>query len=257
MRRPQLQARETQRTTNSFQAITLSIVIPAYNEEQRIGPALRQIIDYLKGRKSTAEIIVVDDGSTDRTASLARSILTDWPLSRVISFEKNQGKGAAVKIGVLQARGELILLTDADLSTPIEELEKFWPLAGDYEVVIGSRALPASDLRIRQSRLRENMGKFFNLLVRWLVLPDFKDTQCGFKLFKRQAAREIFSRLKTTGFAFDVEALLLARKLGYKIAEIPVVWTNSADSRVKLISSSVKMLLELIRIRKIRNKLTD
>jgi len=194
---------------------------------------------------------VVDDGSPDRTASLARSILADWPLSEVISFEKNRGKGAAVKTGVLQARGELILLTDADLSTPIEELEKFWPLAGDYEVVIGSRALPASELRIRQSRLRETMGKFFNLLVRWLVLPDFKDTQCGFKLFKRQAAREIFSRLKRTGVAFAVEALLLARKLGYKIAEVPVVWANSADSRVKLISSSAKMLLELIKIRKI------
>lgn len=211
----------------------------------------------MKGRKLTAEIIVVDDGSSDRTSSLARSILADWPLSRVISFEKNRGKGAAVKAGVLEARGELILLTDADLSTPIEELEKFWPRAGDYQVVIGSRALPASDLRIRQSHLRESLGKFFNLLVRWLVLSDFKDTQCGFKLFTGPAGQEIFSRLKTTGFAFDVEALLLARKLGYKIAEVPVAWANSPDSRVKLISSSVKMFLELLRIRKIRNKLTD
>ncbi|HRD01561.1 MAG TPA: glycosyltransferase family 2 protein [Candidatus Saccharicenans sp.] len=256
-----LQAQKTPVVEESFHSLSLSIIIPAYNEEKRIGSTLRQIIDCLRVRNSSAEIIVVNDGSTDRTASLARTILTDWPWSKIISFEKNRGKGAAVKEGVLQANGELILVTDADLSTPIEELEKFWPLAAEhYDLIIGSRALPASDIKKRQSWLRETMGKFFNLLVRWLVLPDFKDTQCGFKLFRKEASREIFARIKTTGFAFDVEVLLLARQLGYKIAEVPVVWINSPDSRVRLLGSSVKMLFELLRIRfrrnRIENKLT-
>jgi dolichyl-phosphate beta-glucosyltransferase len=221
---------------------------------------LQKIRDYARGQKWLTEIIVVDDGSQDGTADLARSQLADWPWSKVISLKKNQGKGAAVKEGVLAAQGELILVTDADLSTPIEELGKFYPLvAGHYDLIIGSRALPASDIRKRQSCLRETMGKSFNRLVRWLVLPDFKDTQCGFKLFKKEAAREIFIRIKTSGFAFDVEVLLLARQLGYKVAEVPVIWINSPDSRVKLFSSSVKMLFELfhLSLRKIRKKLTD
>jgi len=220
---------------------------------------LQKIKDYARGQKWLTEIIVVDDGSQDRTADLARSQLADWPWSKVISLKKNQGKGAAVKEGVLAARGELILVTDADLSTPIEELGKFYPLvAGHYDLIIGSRALPASEIWQRQSRLRETMGKSFNRLVRWLVLPDFKDTQCGFKLFKKEAAREIFTRIKTSGFAFDVEVLLLARQLGYKVAEVPVIWVNSPDSRVKLFSSSVKMLFELFHLclRKKRKKLT-
>jgi len=231
--------------------IFLSIVIPAYNEEKRIGQSLQGIKDYLKKKDYEAEIIVIDDGSSEATAEISRRILSDWPLAEVISLRKNCGKGAAVREGMLKARGQLILFTDTDLSTPIEELEKFLPLAVEgYEVVIGSRALPGSEIRKRQSWLREHLGKFFNLMVRLSVMKGIKDTQCGFKLFKKEAAKEIFSRLQTTGFAFDVEALLLARKLGYKIAQVPVVWINSPESRVRLFRSSIRMLWELFKIKK-------
>lgn len=229
----------------------LSIIIPAYNEEKRLGLTLRKILDYLDTRQIQAEIIVVDDGSTDRTAELAGEILRDWPLYRIISLPENLGKGAAVKEGMLRASGDYILFSDADLSTPIEELEKMLPLAREgYELVIASRALPMSEIKKRQSWLRENMGKTFNFLVRLLLLKDIKDTQCGFKLFQKEAAEKIFSEMQCCGFAFDVEVLLLARQLGYKIAQVPVVWVNSPESRVGLISSSLKMFFELLKIRK-------
>ncbi|MGB9892859.1 MAG: dolichyl-phosphate beta-glucosyltransferase [Candidatus Saccharicenans sp.] len=229
----------------------LSVIIPAYNEEKRIGLSLRKILDYLQARRFEAEIIVVDDGSSDQTATLAGEILSDFPDSKIISLPDNKGKGAAVREGVLNSKGNLILFTDADLSTPIEELNKLLPLIGEnYEVVIGSRALPGSEIKKRQGWLREHLGKFFNLLVRLLVLKGFKDTQCGFKLFKREPAQKIFSRLKTRGFAFDVEALLLAQKLGYQIAQVPIVWINYPESRVHLIRSSFRMFLELLRIKR-------
>lgn len=237
-------------------SIYLTVVVPAYNEEKRIGFSLFRIKDYLQSRKIGAEIIVVDDGSIDRTGEVAREILADYPEFSLINFPVNRGKGAAVRAGMLQARGELVLFTDADLSTPIEELEKFLPLAREgYEVIIGSRALPDSIIKERQSWWREHLGKCFNLLVRLLVLKGFKDTQCGFKLFRKEAARDIFSRLETEGFTFDVEVLLLARKLGYRIAQLPVVWVNHPETRVRLVSGSLKMLGELIKIR--RKKIGD
>ncbi|MGB9835589.1 MAG: dolichyl-phosphate beta-glucosyltransferase [Candidatus Saccharicenans sp.] len=237
----------------------LSIVIPAYNEEKRLGLTLRKIIDYLDSRQIQAEIIVVDDGSKDNTAEAAREILTDWPLQKVVSLPENQGKGAAVKEGLLQASGEFILFSDADLSTPIEELEKMLPLARQgCQVVIASRALPESEIKKRQSWLREHMGKTFNFLVRLLLIKDIKDTQCGFKLFEQKAARKIFSELQTKGFAFDVEALALARRFGYKIAQVPVAWVNSPESRVGLVRSSVGMFIELLKIkRRLKKKAAD
>ena len=229
----------------------LSIVIPAYNEEKRLGLSLRKIMDYLDSRGLQAEIVVVDDGSSDQTAAVAKEILKDWPLARVLVLPKNQGKGAAVREGVLQASGELILFSDADLSTPIEELEKMLPLAREgYEVVIASRALPGAEIKRKQSWLREHMGKTFNLFVRLLLIKGIKDTQCGFKLFQQEAARKIFSLVQCQGFAFDVEVLWWARKFGYKIAQVPVVWVNSPESRVRLIRSSIKMFLDLVKIKK-------
>ncbi len=228
----------------------LSIVIPAYNEEKRIGFTLFLIKDYLESRKIEAEVILVDDGSQDRTAEVAREVMADYPRFQLIQLPVNRGKGAAVRTGMLEASGELILFTDADLSTPIEEIEKLLPLAREgYEVVIGSRALPGSEIKKRQGWLRERMGKFFNLLVRLLVLRGFRDTQCGFKLFRREAARNVFSRLHTDGFAFDVEALVLALSAGYRVAEVPVVWINHPESRVRLFRSSLKMFCELLKIR--------
>ncbi|MBC7363959.1 MAG: glycosyltransferase family 2 protein [Candidatus Aminicenantes bacterium] len=229
----------------------LSIVIPAYNEERRLGLSLRKIMDYLQSRGLQAEIIVVDDGSSDQTAAVAQEILNDWPRGRVIVLPKNLGKGAAVKEGILKASGEFILFSDADLSTPIEELEKMLPLAREgYEVVIASRALPGAEIKRKQSWLREHMGKTFNFFVQLLLLKGIKDTQCGFKLFRQEAARKIFSQLQCQGFAFDVETLWLARKLGYKIAQVPVVWINSPESKVRLFKSSVRMFFDLLKIKK-------
>jgi dolichyl-phosphate beta-glucosyltransferase len=233
--------------------IFLSIVIPAFNEERRVGASLEKIREYLARKPFASEVIVVDDGSTDRTAEVAREALGGQAPSRVIRLELNQGKGYAVKTGVLASVGETVLFTDADLSTPIEELDKFLSrLAEGFDVVIGSRALPGCDIRVRQARPREAMGKFFNRLVRLLVMKGCPDTQCGFKAFRRAAAMELFARLETRGFSFDVELLVLAKKLGYRVAELPVIWCNSPPSRVRMAQSSWEMLKELIRIRRVR-----
>jgi dolichyl-phosphate beta-glucosyltransferase len=246
-------------TDQSGNAIHLSIVIPAFNEEKRLGPTLAAIRGYLAGKPFAAEIIVVDDGSTDRTSAVARDGLAGQPGQsglagfRLIRLETNHGKGYAVRTGVLASSGDIILFTDADLSTPTEELGKFLPrLAAGCDVVIGSRAIPGSDIRVRQARPRQAMGRFFNRLVRLFILKGFQDTQCGFKAFRRAAAMDLFSRLETSGFAFDVEILVLAGKLGYRIAEVPVVWRNSRPSRVRIFRGSWQMLKELRRIRSLR-----
>jgi len=264
-------------------SIFLSVVVPAYNEEARLGETLLSIRAYLESRIDPAgtgdgtpflmggklsgismpddaltlwhgasEIIVVDDGSTDRTGEAAAEALRGRPKDRVLRRAENGGKGRAVKEGVLDSSGEFILFSDADLSTPIAEFEKL--IAGikaGNDIVIGSRALPESDIRRRQNRLREGMGKFFNVLVRMFVLKGIRDTQCGFKLFRRAAALDIFSRLRTDGFGFDVEALYLARKLGYSIGQVPVVWINSPQSKVRILRSSAAMIRDLFRIRRL------
>ena len=240
-------------TEREPRGVFLSIVIPAYNEERRIGASLEKVRAYLASKPFAAEVIVVDDGSTDRTSAVARETLPAGPPLRTIRLESNQGKGYAVRTGVLASTGETVLFTDADLSTPIEELDKFLTrLEEGFDVVIGSRAVPGCDIRVRQARPREAMGKFFNRLVRLFVMKGCPDTQCGFKVFRRKAALDLFSRLETKGFAFDVEVLLLARKRGYRIAEVPVVWCDSPPSRVRLVKSSWQMLRELLRIRRLR-----
>ncbi len=239
-------------TDQSGKAIHLSIVIPAFDEEKRLGPSLKEIRRYLAGQPFQAEIIVVDDGSTDQTSAVAREGLTGFPGFRLIRLETNRGKGCAVRTGILASSGDIVLFTDADLATPIEELDKFLPgLDEGCDVVIGSRAIPGSDIRVRQARPRQAMGKFFNRLVRLFILKDFRDTQCGFKAFRRPAALNLFSRLETSGFAFDVEILVLAGKLGYRVAEVPVVWRHSPPSRVRIVRSSWQMLKELWRIRRL------
>jgi len=232
-------------------AVALSVVIPAFNEARRIGPTLAAVRSWLESRAVPAEIIVVDDGSRDGTADRAREALAGFEGSRIIAVPENRGKGAAVRTGVLEARGDLILVSDADLSTPIEEVEKLRArIEEGADIVIGSRALLGADLQVRQRALRESMGKFFNRLVRGLVLKGVPDTQCGFKLFHREAARAVFSESRVCGFCFDVEILALASRQGLCVRQVPVVWRNSPHSRVRLIRSSLRMIADLVRLRR-------
>jgi dolichyl-phosphate beta-glucosyltransferase len=228
----------------------LSVVIPAYNEEQRLQSSLERVLTYLDRQPFSSEILVVDDGSTDQTATIARRYAGEHARVRILRYTPNRGKGHAVRVGMSEADGQLMLLCDADLSTPIEELEKLISFLDDgYDVVIGSRALPDSDLRVHQPWLRERLGRTFNLLVRVLGVRGFADTQCGFKLFTRRAARDIFPRLFTDRWAFDVEALLVARKLGYRIREVPVTWINAPGTKVNVLRDATGTLKDLLRIR--------
>jgi dolichyl-phosphate beta-glucosyltransferase len=229
---------------------SISVVIPAFNEGGRILPTLRMIDDYLRDNAHRYEIIVVDDGSSDNTLEVVRGESERLKHIRLISNEINRGKGFSVRRGVMSAHHDLVLISDADLSTPIEEVAKFLPwVEKGYDVVIGSRALRESDIIRKQPWYRQTMGKTFNVLVRTIVLGGFRDTQCGFKMFRAAAGKKVFESLKTERFAFDVEALLRAKKSGYRIKEVPVRWVNSPQSRVRVLRDSVRMFLDLLRIR--------
>ena len=227
----------------------LSIVVPTFNEETRIGPALWRISDFLAGYPWRHEIIVVDDGSTDGTISLVESLAGEMDALRILVNDTNRGKGFSVRKGFMNARGKTLIFSDADLSTPIEELVGMWGyLREGFQVVIGSRALEGSRILVRQARHREAMGKMFNILVRILTPLGFRDTQCGFKCFQKKAALDICGLMTVDGFSFDVEMLLIAGKLGYRIKEVPVQWSNSQESRVGLVTGSWRMLADLVRI---------
>jgi dolichyl-phosphate beta-glucosyltransferase len=209
---------------------SISIIIPAYNEEKRLPATLDRVRDYLCRQEwEFWEIIVVDDGSKDATSDVARRAK-----ARVLANPGNRGKGYAVRHGMLEAKGEWALFSDADLSAPIEELDKLWNAAEreNARVAIGSRAIDRSLIGVRQPRFREDIGRFFNLLMRIATGLPFHDTQCGFKLFEAAAAREIFSRQRLDGFGFDVEVLYIARHLGYKCLEVPVRWNDVAGTKV-------------------------
>lgn len=228
--------------------IDLSIVIPAFNEEERLPLSLRKILDFFANRTEKIEIIVVDDGSGDNTAKVVQEL---FPSIKVISLNENMGKGAAVRTGMLAAQGNFILFCDADLSTPIYEVDKlFSKLNVGFDIAIGSRAIDPSLIKLRQPFYREFMGKTFNKIVQIFTFSGISDTQCGFKMFKKDIAYELFSKSKINGFSFDVEILYLAHKSKYRIAEVPVEWYNDAKSKVNPICDSTKMLLEIFKIRK-------
>ena len=231
---------------------SISIVIPAYNEESRLLGALRAIEEYLASRNwSSPEVLVVNDGSSDGTAALARSYQAAHPFLRLLENPGNRGKGYSVRHGMLEARGDWVLFTDADLSAPIEELDKLLAAAVERraELAIGSRALDRSLINVHQSWFRETAGRLFNLLVRLATGLPFSDTQCGFKLFQGRAAREIFRRQRIERWGFDAEILFIAGKLGFAVAEVPVRWSHAEGTKVRMLRDSIRMLLDLLRIR--------
>jgi len=231
----------------------LSVVIPAYNEARRIGPSLQRAVDYLRSRYGADgfEIIVVDDGSRDRTVTVVKQFMEGAPEVKLMRLPHNRGKGAAVRAGMVAAIGDAILFSDADLSTPIEEVEPALQLIREgSDVVIGSRALVGSQILVRQTLLRESLGRLFNRLIRAFLRIPFRDTQCGFKLFRREAAHAVFQRARIDGFAFDVETILIALRSGYRVREMPVRWINDPESRVTLLRHPAQMLGDLWRIRR-------
>ena len=232
----------------------LSIVIPAYNEEERLGKTLSETFDYLTAQEYTSELIVVDDGSRDRTAEIANSFPARSNAKIkliVLKNPGNRGKGYAVRNGMLQASGEVLLFFDADLATPLDQIPKVLQpiLDGEYDVVFGSRALREAVIEVEQSFLRQLRGRSGNLLIRLLTGMDIKDTQCGFKAFRRQAAQSVFPLQQIDGFGFDPEILFIANKQGWRWKEMPVVWRHIEGSKVTMLSASVSVFLEVFKIR--------
>jgi glycosyltransferase involved in cell wall biosynthesis len=233
----------------------LSIIVPAYNEAARIEASLIRMLQFVDEAELDAEIIVVDDGSSDDTCEVVRSLAPDDKRLSLLQQPKNMGKGAAVKAGMLQASGDLLLFSDADLSTPIEDVRILIDhLSDSCPIAIGSRGLKNSNLEVRQPFYREMMGKTFNRIVRLVLGVKIRDTQCGFKLFRRNEARALFGAQKTQGFAFDVEILFRARLADYDVAEVPVTWRNDERSTVHPIRDAARMFGEVLTIRNMVKK---
>jgi len=230
--------------------IYLSVIIPAYNEEKRLSNTLFDIDKYLSRQTYKYEILVVNDGSKDKTSEVAKNLMPQIRNLKVIGYDINQGKGYAVKFGMLKAEGEYRLFTDADNSTSIDQVEKMWPLLKEkYDVVIGSRDVKGAILDPPQPVYRRFLGEFFSLFTSILCgIWGIKDTQCGFKCLTKKAAENVFPKCRVNRFAFDPEILIIAKKLRYKIKEIPVYWKNDLESKVK-IKSMIKMGIDLFKIR--------
>jgi glycosyltransferase involved in cell wall biosynthesis len=229
---------------------SLSVVIPAYNEAKRIERTLRKIQEYFQSWKDDYEVIVVDDGSRDGTAEVVERVQKHFPQLKLVRLERNQGKGWAVRAGMLNADGELILMSDADLSTPIEELAKLEDaLKKGFDIAIGSRRAEGAEIVKHQPWLREHIGVAFGVLTGLIVRTGFKDTQCGFKLFRHQTAKKIFPLQTAKGLPFDLEVLALAMRMGFRIVEVPVVWMDEEGSKVKPIAHLPSVILEVLKIR--------
>jgi dolichyl-phosphate beta-glucosyltransferase len=234
----------------------LSVVIPAFNEVRRIGPTLSRINDYAAARSTTPEVIVVDDGSIDGTGDFVRSFHAPHLNLRVIPNPGNRGKGYSVRNGMLQAQGRMRLLCDADMSTPIDEVDRLIPYIDQgFDIVIGSRALPDSRLDPAPPLSRRLLTLAFRLVRGMIMLPDIRDTQCGFKLFSSRAANILFPLSQIDGFAFDCELLALARKFNLTIREVGVLWQNDRASTVRPMHVALPVLMELWRIRRRVNQI--
>ena len=231
--------------------LDLSIIIPAFNEERRLPQTLDSIGTYLKTQSLRTEILVVDDGSSDGTVPLAASYAGQHPNLRVLSNGKNRGKGYSVRHGMLEARGEYALFTDADLSTPIEEVGKLLEALREQgnDVAIGSRALNRNLILVHQSKVREQAGILFNFFVRWIMGIELFDTQCGFKAFRREAAHLVFGLQRIERWGFDPEILFIGIKRGLRITEVPVTWGHDERSRISYLRDGMQMLLELVFVR--------
>ena len=227
----------------------LSIIIPSYNEELRLPGTLKQIASYLRASNRDAEVIVVDDGSKDKTIAVGESFRNEIPNLRVISNGQNRGKGYSVRHGMQEAKGRIVLFTDADLSAPIEEVEKLLPSMQDHDVAIGSRAVDRSLISVHESHFREFAGIIFNKIVRLILRLPFVDTQCGFKVFRREECKLIFELQTIERFGFDPELLYLARHNGLRSIEIPVRWAHSPATKVNMMRDSIQMFLDVFKIR--------
>ena len=229
---------------------SISIVIPAFNEATRLSNTLDRVLDFVGKQGWNVEIVVVDDGSSDATADIVRAYAGKSPIVRLLSNPGNRGKGFSVRNGVLKATGDIVLFTDADLSAPIEEAVKLVDaIDSGADIAIGSRWL-RSDLQTRrQSLARQALGRVFNGLLRILLNLDFKDTQCGFKAFRADAAKALFPRQRIEGWGFDPELLFLAQKFGFKVAEVPVVWAHDDRTRISPLADGSRMVADMLRIR--------
>ena len=232
-------------------APSLSVIIPAFNEEARLPPYLSSIVAYLSQRGGEWEVIVVDDGSRDATQAVVRAVMATCPSVRLIPLSDNRGKGAAVRAGMLAATGVLRLFCDADGATPIAEVQRLErALSAGADVAIGSRAIRGRDTRVEGTLHRKVIGTVYNRLVRLIAVPGLHDTQCGFKLFKGEVAERVFAAQRLSGFGFDVETLFLARKWGYVLREVPVNWRDRPGGKVRLLRDSIRMFLDLVKLRR-------
>jgi dolichyl-phosphate beta-glucosyltransferase len=232
--------------------VTASLVIPAYNEARRIEACVRGVAEWSRARPGGLdwEILLVNDGSTDDTASLARRQAAHEGLDlKVLGYERNRGKGAAIRVGVLASKGDPVLVSDTDLSTPLSEWTKLAERLPEHPVAIGSRALQQELVRKRQAFYRVWLGRAGNAVIQLFAVPGIEDTQCGFKLFRGDAARGLFAEARVDRFAWDVEILFLARRHGLAIAEVPVIWVNSPETKVRFVRDAIQTLWDVLRIR--------
>lgn len=226
----------------------LSLIIPAYNEAERLPRTLPAVIDFVERQPFQSEVIIINNNSHDDTAAIAQEFAAQYPFIRVLD-EMTQGKGAAVRTGMMAARGDFLFMADADFSMPVEEVSKFLPPAlSDYDVAIGSREA-AGAMRYNEPAYRHLMGRVFNFYVKVLAIPGFEDTQCGFKCFRREAAMDILPYQTIDGWAFDVELLFIALQRGYRVVEIPVDWYYGANSRISPVRDTINMIREVLHIR--------